>query len=195
MNNTTIIENKIKDLITNKVLFTSVDVSNAIKQEGVWIRNREVAGYLRQYDFTSESYQRSNITVANGRSASLYHPDYADPSNYTKTNQRTITKSEVDKTNPPTLKIIPSIPATTKVHARVVNKRFRIPKKLVEKIGLKPGDKVDISKIDTSLFTKISNKLIVTKDGRINIMSASLDPLIQNSNISVYENNGKIYLK
>jgi hypothetical protein len=194
-NNATIVENKVKTLITNKEMFTSVDISNAIKEDGIWIRCREVASVLRQHDFSMDDYARTSITVANGRQASLYHPDYADPSNYTKTNQRTIAKSEVDKKNPATLVVPASVPTQTTVHTRSVCKRFRIPKKLVEAIGLKAGDKVDTTKFDASLFSKISDKLIVTKDGRINIMANSLQPIVKNSNVSVYESNGKIYLK
>lgn len=194
-NNSTIIEDKVKELVANKEMFTSVDVSNAIKEGGVWIRNREVASAIRQIDLSVDGYLRSTIQVANGRAASLYHPDFADPVNYTKTNQRTIAKSEVDSKNPPTLVTSPNVPAQTPVHTRSASKRVRIPKKLAEAVGLKAGDKVDISKFDTALITKISNRLVVNKDGRINIMPASLDSSVLNSNVSVYESNGKIFLK
>jgi antitoxin component of MazEF toxin-antitoxin module/pterin-4a-carbinolamine dehydratase len=193
-------------------MFTSVDISNAIKEDGTWIMNRDVATFLRRYDFSNDSYERTVIVVTpNGKTAraTLYHPDYADPSNYVKTNQKTLKKAEVDTKHPPTLvtqqqSVIvlttatqASLPAiinsTNEMYECIVRERFRIPKNVVKAIGLKPGDKVDITKIDATLLSKISDKLVVTKDGRINIMAKNLKNRV--SNIFVYENNGKIFLK
>jgi len=177
-------------------MFTSVDISNSIKQDGTWIRNAEVAAFLRQYDFSGTAYEHSLIAVtkANGQSAraNVYYPDYADPANYTKTSQTTIKKATV-VSQPAQLVVPQNVQPTTKLYNHAIRDRFRIPKKVVESIGLKPGDKVDISKLDSTLFNNFSADLTVTRDGRINIMARYLKQL--KTNISVYENNGKVYFQ
>jgi hypothetical protein len=195
-NNNEIITEKVKQFVANKEMFTSVDISNSIKQDGTWIMNREVAAFLRQYNFSGDAYEHSLIAVTkvNGQSAraNVYYPDYADPANYTKTSQTTIKKAAV-VSQPATLIVPQNIQPQTKLYNHVIRERFRIPKKVVESVGLKPGDKVDIAKLDSSLFNNFSADLTVTRDGRINIMARYLKQ--QRTNISVYESNGKIYFQ
>lgn len=91
-----IIENHLKQAIKNKSMFTSVDIANKIKRAGVWVRNREVADYLRNYNFPA-NYESTLIDVTvkdNGSSyvtgATLYYPDGADPDMYVETEQEAI---------------------------------------------------------------------------------------------------------
>ena len=77
-----VISDKVAEFVNKQELFTSVDVANAIKKDGTWIRNREVAGWLRNF-FSDPSYSRTLIPVDYGRNeATLYHPGFADTKDY-----------------------------------------------------------------------------------------------------------------
>ena len=43
-----LIKAKIDEYVTKNEAFTSVDIANAIKTDGTWIRNRDVAAWLRK---------------------------------------------------------------------------------------------------------------------------------------------------
>ena len=91
-------------------MFTSVDIANSLKQRGDWMRNREVADYLRNNlvgiskQYWGQGYQKSTIDVSlpNGSytEATLYHPAGTDASNYTKTSQKAMSPDEAKKDDP-----------------------------------------------------------------------------------------------
>jgi hypothetical protein len=80
-------------------LFTSVDIANAVKQEGLWVRNRDVRDWLQDnfYDKSIfDGYIISQILVCNASSyASLYHPSSELPDRYLDRDQRPLTPDEV----------------------------------------------------------------------------------------------------
>lgn len=157
---------KVKEFISKEVPFTSVDVANEIKEEGTWVKNREVARFLRNYDFSSTNYQTSNISVSNGRTARLYHPDFIDAETYDNTDQRALTPNEVG------INVKSPAPATIADEKKVSSiGKIRIPAKLAQKVDLYPGQDVDPDKIDADsvLDKQVSRKLKVNADGRINI--------------------------
>lgn len=92
--------------------FTSVDIANSLKQRGDWIKNREVAAYLRQnaLSFASQytqgrfNYTQSTITVTlsdgSQTQAQLYHPDTIDPIHYKSRSQRALSPDEALGDNP-----------------------------------------------------------------------------------------------
>jgi hypothetical protein len=91
-------------------MFTSVDIANSLKQRGDWIRNREVADYLRNNlvgiskQYWGAGYQKSTIDVSlpNGSytEATLYHPAGTSASGYTKTAQKAMSPDEAKKDDP-----------------------------------------------------------------------------------------------
>jgi hypothetical protein len=90
-------------------MFTSVDIANALKQRGDWVRNRTVADYLRQnvVGFAPQygcKYTKSTIDVQlpNGSytEATLYHPAGSSPSVYTRTAQKALSPDEAKNDNP-----------------------------------------------------------------------------------------------
>ena len=92
--------------------FTSVDVGNSLKQRGDWIKNREVAAFLRdnaidfapQYTQGRFTYKKSviNVTLPNGSNteATLYHPSNVDPSTYKQTSQKALSPDEAQTDSP-----------------------------------------------------------------------------------------------
>ena len=100
-------EEVIQDYIRNNKMFTSIDIANTVKLKGLWIRNSEVAKYLRDNvdnmdEFLNGDYVSSQIVVvidaATGRTtrANLYHPAIDNPHDYVNTQQRALTPAEVD---------------------------------------------------------------------------------------------------
>jgi len=98
-----LIRNELDQWITANKMFTSVDIANAIKEKGEWIRNREVAGDLRNNaTFIASAilgvrYNTSQIPVeVDGvtTNTTLYHPLGDNPDNYTTRNQKA--KAPVD---------------------------------------------------------------------------------------------------
>lgn len=93
------IQEKVQEYIKEQKMFTSVDIANAVKQEGLWVRNREVRDWIQE-NFTNKSifgdYIISQIMVCNGSSfASLYHPALKDPNDYLDREQQPLTPDEV----------------------------------------------------------------------------------------------------
>lgn len=195
-----IVEGKVKSFINDKELFTSVDISNAVKRDGTWVSNRDVAKFLRNYDFSGTGYEKSRITVANGATASLYHPDYADPSHYNKTSQKALTPKDVNigLQTPSVTPVTSAVNLSTEKKVSCTSAKIRIPAKIIKQLGWFPGDKVDSSKVDVSavLDKSISNRIKVNSDGRINLSTASLKPSVLRGNkVSVGVANGMVYLK
>jgi len=90
---------KVTEFIKEDKMFTSVDIANAVKSEGLWVRNTEVRDWLQE-NFSNKTlfgtYVISQISVCNGSSmASLYHPALLNPSDYVDRDQRPLTPDEV----------------------------------------------------------------------------------------------------
>lgn len=94
------IQGVIEDFITKGLPFTSIDISNTIKQTGKWVRNRYVAKYLRKKIANHHNYIILPITVSTasgtGSTANLYYPNTFDPMDYHNRNQRALTPQDVD---------------------------------------------------------------------------------------------------
>lgn len=97
---------KLKEWFAQGKMFTSVDIANAIKKEGNFIRNRNVASYLRDYCLTiataegyNYTYTPIDVTLQDGSVsiAFLYHPYWADTGEYTDTNQKAYSPQDVNK--------------------------------------------------------------------------------------------------
>jgi len=94
-----IILEKITNFIKDGKMFTSVDISNAIKMEGIWVRNRTVRDFLQDLFLDKDlftDYTISQIFVCNNSSlASLYHHNLSDPNDYLDRDQHCLTPDEV----------------------------------------------------------------------------------------------------
>lgn len=182
MTNEQIIESAVNDFVTKTESFTSVDVANSIKRSGTWVRNRDVAAWLRA-NFRSPNYKKSRISVdGNGTTAMLYHPDYYDPSVYTGSGQSAITPDEFKQLHPTAVIPVPdvplvddddkapdAVPSTGNNEAEIKissGGRIWIPGFLTQKLGWKAGDLADCSKIADISGTP---KLKVHLDGRVSV--------------------------
>lgn len=90
-----LIETTVDQFVNDKKGFTSVDICNAIKTEGTWISNRDVAKWLRNWAPPS-NYGITKITVQvvdTGKTAQagVYLPDTLSVSDYTSTAQEAMT--------------------------------------------------------------------------------------------------------
>ncbi len=94
-----VIKAVVEEALHRKMMFTSVDIANDIKLSGKWIRNHEVASYLRQnvvsicWDLgVSYTTTLIPVTLENGDTtqAYLYHPVDTDADDYKDTNQRAL---------------------------------------------------------------------------------------------------------
>ncbi len=91
MSNTASINKMIDHFVNDKKQFTSVDISNRVKESGVWVRNREVSERLSDYFSTSNvDYKKTRIDVLRAEdstkvSAILYLPINSDPDEYLNT--------------------------------------------------------------------------------------------------------------
>lgn len=93
-------------------MFTSVDLANKVKKDGSWIRNREVAAWLRQninansgpgvptYDTTMIDVEITDNGVQTTVEARLYHPMGTDPDLYTGTDAVAVTPDDFAKMHP-----------------------------------------------------------------------------------------------
>lgn len=98
------VEETVKDFVSNQTLFTSLDVSNKVKEIMPFAKHREIRDYVREL-FTSEieskGYARATIevTLLDGSKASalLYHPlvDSWDLDNKYSLQKRTATLQTV----------------------------------------------------------------------------------------------------
>ena len=93
--NDTKIEATVDQFVNDEKGFTSVDIANAIKTEGTWVPNREVAAWLRRWTPPS-NYGITKITVqvvdtGATAQAGVYLPDNLSVSDYTATSQEAMT--------------------------------------------------------------------------------------------------------
>jgi len=187
MNNKDIIREKVEELINDDEAFTSVDIANAIKRDGTWIRNREVASWLRDSFFQADvggRYSKTMISVGQGKQANLYHPFFFDSSNYTGTDQNALNPDDFNAIHPNT----PVTPSTSisddsdsgeeqdfNEDSRTVSvslERLWIPSSIISQLGMKPGEYVDSIKLNL----KNSPKLTVHNDGRVSASLKDVDP-------------------
>jgi len=186
-----IIKQRVLEHIKGNKMFTSVDIANCIKREGIWVRNVVVRNWL-QNNFNDksifDSYAISQITVCNNSSlASLYHPFLSDPKDYTDTDQKPLTPDEVkeiykNKVGTPRADAIPDITdiLTQKVEddtdlSIVISSvnRIKIPGMIIRKLGWKPGDLIDPSLILTHKV--LPNNLRMNSDYRVSIPRSSVN--------------------
>jgi hypothetical protein len=90
---------KVTEFIKEDKMFTSVDIANAVKADGLWVRNREVRDWLQE-NFSNKTiflnYTISQILVCNGSTAaSLYHPVLLNPDDYVDRDLHPLTPDEV----------------------------------------------------------------------------------------------------
>ena len=99
MNNEGIIEAKVDEFTARGQGFTSVDICNSIKVDGTWIRNRDVAAWLRRWT-PPVGYYSARITVQLGGgdkvTAAAYLPNDLTPADYADTAQTAMTPKEFE---------------------------------------------------------------------------------------------------
>jgi hypothetical protein len=183
------IKTKVQEYITKGEMFTSVDIANAVKKDGIWVRNRDVRNWLHANSSDQVlfgDYGQSIINVCNGSAqATLYHPVFKDASEYTALDQVSLTPDEVKDiqkkvTGTTNVKATPDITAvfnnTSTPDLSIVIKskeRIKIPGEITRKLGLKPGQRVDPALIKT--HTVITKDLYVNSDYRISIPRSSVN--------------------
>jgi len=207
---------KVTQAIKEDRMFTSVDIANEVKSEGLWVRNREVRDWLLE-NFTDKdlfgNYTISQIYVCNGSSvASLYHPALSDPNDYLERNQKPLTPDEVktialakvgtvkDSMAPDLNKILPDtfddddddqgviVDMTITIRSK---DRIKIPGAMIRALGWIPGQIVDPALILTT--NTISGNLKVNDDYRVSIPRSAVpwgtDP------VNVILKTGKIHFE
>jgi hypothetical protein len=95
-----IIEAKVDEFVADSKGFTSVDIANAIKTDGTWVGNREVAKFLRRWTPPS-NYGITKVTVqvadtGGTAQAGVYLPDTLSVSDYTATSQEAMTPDQFE---------------------------------------------------------------------------------------------------
>jgi hypothetical protein len=113
-----VIKMKVEEFLQQGKMFTSVDIANEIKLSGTWIRNRDVAGYLRGNAMSLARmlmivYRQTMIpvTLDDGTTTEtyLYYPMGMDANDYTNTNQRAL--GPIDANHPRSASIhVQSVP-------------------------------------------------------------------------------------
>lgn len=211
------VQEKVVEFINDEELFTSVDIANAVKSDGLWVRNREVRDWLKE-NFGNKTifknYTTTQIKVCKGSSAAtLYHPDNVNADAYLETDQHTLTpdevkaiaKANIGKTKPsaaPDIKkmlVTPSFddeeeevkaPIDMEIVIRSVD-RIKIPGSMIRKLGWVPGQIVDPALILTSKI--LPGDLVVNSDYRVSIPRYSVP--WGTSPVKVILQGGKIHFK
>jgi len=191
-----VIKAKVADMMQKQVMFTSVNICNAIKTDGTWFSNRDVAKWLRQNfaelnDDLNADYIATQISVNGSSSANLYHHFSADSDNYTDRGLKAITPAEfkmmhgrdpfaaqskpVAKAAVKTMRVMKQVTSSsTRCIHEFKRGRIRVPGAFVKAIGLKPGSTIDVSKFMLNK-TDLSDKLKVHNDGRVSVPRKCLD--------------------
>jgi hypothetical protein len=94
-----IIQDKVTEFVNDTKVFTSLDIANAIKTDGTWIRNREVASCLRNWTPpVGYGMTKISVTVTGGgpTQASVYVPNTLSLSDYVATAQDAMTPTEFE---------------------------------------------------------------------------------------------------
>lgn len=201
MTNEQIIQTQVNDFITKDEAFTSVDIANAIKRAGTWVRNREVATWLRR-NFNNPDYEITMIDVGRGFRANLYHPDYFDPNNYDRKNQKAM--------NPDDFKTLHSINdeddniviSQTKSEdteeeqdfyensrtVKISKGRIWVPASIINQLGLDIGHMVD----HVVLGIPGNGRLHVHYDGRVSVTASKIGSFKEGEKITIYIKNNKV---
>lgn len=195
---------KVTEFIKEDKMFTSVDIANAVKADGLWVRNREVREWLQE-NFTDKTifsnYVISQIKVCNNSTfASLYHPVLIDPNSYINRDLHPLTPDEVKaiaKAKLGTIKdsAAPDIKNMLKdpssydeedeedVEMSIVIRslqRIKIPGSMIRAIGWVPQQTIDPALILTT--NVISGDLKVNDDYRVSIPRSAVpwgtDPVL-----------------
>ena len=98
MNDTTI-QAKVDEFVAATKGFTSVDIANAIKTDGEWIGNREVAAWLRRWTPPGNyGITKVEVELADGGTAraGIYLPDTMAVKDYTATSQEAMTPDQFE---------------------------------------------------------------------------------------------------
>jgi hypothetical protein len=181
---------KVQEFISKEEMFTSVDIANAIKQDGIWIKNREVRDWLRANVSDTAlfgDYAHTQIQVCCGTAtATLYYPMFKDPDDYQKRDQVALTPDEVKaiqktKIGQPVASATPDInqvfdASDDDVDASAVIKtteRIKIPGHIIKKLGWAPGDRIDPALIKT--HRALPSDLYVNADYRVSIPRSVVD--------------------
>jgi len=94
-----LVETKVNEFVTAEEGFTSMDICNAIKTDGTWVRNRDVAAWLRRWT-APIGYSISKVTVSlqsgASRQAGVYLPNSLCIQDYAKTQQTAMTPAEFE---------------------------------------------------------------------------------------------------
>ena len=94
-----LIEMKVGEFVTAEKGFTSMDICNAIKTDGTWVRNRTVAAWLRRWT-APVGYAISKVTVSlqggASRQAGVYLPNSLCIKDYAETQQTAMTPAEFE---------------------------------------------------------------------------------------------------
>ena len=214
MNYESTVLEKATKFIKDGKMFTSVDLANAVKLEGLWVRNREVKDWLHEHFDDQDlfvGYTISQIPVCSGSAfASLYHPLQASPDHYLDRNLRPLTPDEVRtiaKTKVGTVKdsqqadlndILPDpideddedLNDVSDEMCIVIRskQRLKIPGAIIRELGWFPGQTIDPALIETEKV--INGTLEVNSDYRVSIPRSAVpwgtDP------VKVILRNGKI---
>ena len=94
------IQAKVDEFVGRSEGFTSVDIANAIKRDGIWVANREVARWLRKWVPTlGYGVTRTTVELADGNQvqAAVYLPSTMSVSDYTATSQTAMTPQEFEQ--------------------------------------------------------------------------------------------------
>lgn len=91
MTNHDLVKKEIKAFIDKQEMFTSVDISNEIKKQGIWLSNTETSNILKDLfntDQIFDSYAYKRLILSDGKgtnvNAIVYYPSDQDPLNYKK---------------------------------------------------------------------------------------------------------------
>jgi hypothetical protein len=179
-----VIRAKVEDFVKKQLMFTSVDISNAIKKDGVWVRNSDTSTWLhRNFNDVNDSlaadYTVVTIKVLNNTvSALLYLHVTHSADNYTNRDLEAMTPSQFkrlygyDPTSTPiACKSAKSVSVKTNGKLKITefkSGRIRVPAALVKAAGMRPGCKVNFKKIAVNT-AKISSPLKVHNDGRLSL--------------------------
>jgi hypothetical protein len=184
------IKQKVQEFVDRKEMFTSVDISNAIKKDGIWIRNAEVRNWLRANSRDPnvfDGYSSSAISVCGGNTdATLYHPSLGDPDDYQARDQQPLTpydvkaiqKQKVGQPIPAAAPDIGDVLSTRTDDADMVaviksKERVKIPGNMIKALGWKIGDTIDPAVIKTHRVIRATLK--VGKDHRVSVPRSAIN--------------------
>jgi hypothetical protein len=177
------IKAKVEEFVKKNKMFTSMDIANGIKRDGVWVRNREVRDWLRDA-VSSEplllgAYTNTLIDICSGAAqATLYYPLYGNPDMYTGNDQVALTPDEVKTiAKQKALAPVATAPdintvfsnANDEIATAIIRSidRVKIPSNIVKLLGWSPGDTIDPAAIKTHKV--LPGGLKVSQDYRVSI--------------------------